>query len=522
MSTAKRDSQSTAGAGIALQALIELAPDIVALIDRDRVIEYVSPAVERILGYNPDELVGKGFEEILHPEDLETANKAFATMLGTQDVVTAQDRFRRKDGSWITLETVGRNYLDMPELEGILVCCRDITRHVALESTLRKSADESADLFENAPCGYHSVDVAGAYRRVNATELRLLQRTRDELVGKILFADLLAPASLPTYWNGFAILKKEGEVGNLEVEVVRKDGTTFPALLQSIAVVDGQGRFVESRTTVYDITERKRAERALGNVNRALYVLSEARREIIVAGSESGLLNAICQVLVERGGYRLAAVHYVVHDARSTMKLVAKAGVGDHYLENAAITWADTELGQGPTGRAVRTGQAQVNQNFLTDPRVAPWRGLALGAGFQSSMSLPLKDESGVFAALGVYATEPDAFDTAEVRLLEDLAEELNFGIGSLLAEKFAREHVALKRGETLTEEPEPLARLSAREREVLKLVTEGHSSKEIARLLGVAPASIGTYRSRLMHKLNVEDLAGLVRFAIRHGIIKP
>jgi len=65
----------------------------------------------------------------------------------------------------------------------------------------------------------------------------------------------------------------------------------------------------------------------------------------------------------------------------------------------------------------------------------------------------------------------------------------------------------------------DPLARLSARERQVLKLVVEGSTSNEIAALLGVSPKSIDTYRSRLMLKLEVDDLPALVKCAIRHGI---
>jgi len=65
----------------------------------------------------------------------------------------------------------------------------------------------------------------------------------------------------------------------------------------------------------------------------------------------------------------------------------------------------------------------------------------------------------------------------------------------------------------------EPLERLSPRERQVLKLVVEGRTSHEIAALLGVSPKSVDTYRSRLMSKLEIEDLATLVKFAIRHGV---
>jgi RNA polymerase sigma factor (sigma-70 family) len=71
------------------------------------------------------------------------------------------------------------------------------------------------------------------------------------------------------------------------------------------------------------------------------------------------------------------------------------------------------------------------------------------------------------------------------------------------------------------TQKPAALDALSPRERQVLKLVVEGKTSKEIAAVVGVKPSSIDTYRSRIMTKLEVGDLASLVRFAIRHGVIK-
>ena len=66
------------------------------------------------------------------------------------------------------------------------------------------------------------------------------------------------------------------------------------------------------------------------------------------------------------------------------------------------------------------------------------------------------------------------------------------------------------------------LAVLSAREREVLVLVVQGRTSKEIAGIVGVKPSTIDTYRSRIMAKLGIEDLPSLVRFVVRHGLIKP
>lgn len=235
---------------------------------------------------------------------------------------------------------------------------------------------------------------------------------------------------------------------------------------------DGEGAFVESRTTVYDITERKKAEAGLKKVNRALRILSDARQAIIRGRSESELLGDICRLVVERGGYRRACVLFGREDDVSTMKLAAEAGQ-------------------------------------------------AGGIGI-SSVSVPLKDRSGVFGRLSVYTGEPDAFDTEEVALLEELGDDVSFALGSLWAEQLTDERATLKRDATETAKADPLLGLSPREREVLKLVAEGQTSKEIAAALGVAPSSVDTYRSRLMIKAGVRDVSGLVRFAIRKGVIQP
>jgi DNA-binding NarL/FixJ family response regulator len=68
--------------------------------------------------------------------------------------------------------------------------------------------------------------------------------------------------------------------------------------------------------------------------------------------------------------------------------------------------------------------------------------------------------------------------------------------------------------------ETSPLEQLSPREREILQLVAEGKTSQEIAQRLSISSKTVDTYRSRLMHKIGVKNLAGLVKFAIRHGLI--
>lgn len=182
--------------------------------------------------------------------------------------------------------------------------------------------------------------------------------------------------------------------------------------------------------TFHDITARKQAERALQRLNRTLRTLSAANAAVVRATTEEELLNEMCRVGVEVGGYRLAWIGFVVKDEAKTVQPVAWSGEHPEYIQAAKITWADSsERGHGPTGTAIRTGEAQINQDVATNPAMAPWRSEMLRCGFKASIALPLKNRLEVFGTLTFYAGEEDAFGPDEVDLLKELAADLAFGI---------------------------------------------------------------------------------------------
>jgi PAS domain S-box-containing protein len=189
--------------------------------------------------------------------------------------------------------------------------------------------------------------------------------------------------------------------------------------------------------------EQKVAERTseLHRLNRELSAISDCNLALMKAEDEQTLLDEICRIICDEAGYRMAWVGYPEHDESKTLRMVAWGGLDDGYLENAHITWADTERGQGPGGTAIRTGRTAWTQDFATDPLAAPWRENALQRGYRSCICLPLKDEeSGVLGALGIYSTEPNAFTPDEIRLLEELAGDLAFGIQNLRNRNARRE----------------------------------------------------------------------------------
>ncbi len=96
------------------------------------------------------------------------------------------------------------------------------------------------------------------------------------------------------------------------------------------------------------------------------------------------------------------------------------------------MTWAEGACGDGPYGRAIRSGEPQIVQDIAADPSMAPWHATAKECGFASAVVFPLRDASGVFAALMIYSPEIGAFDSDELNLLQELAGDLAFGVRSL------------------------------------------------------------------------------------------
>lgn len=151
---------------------------------------------------------------------------------------------------------------------------------------LQQRSDEIQDLYNNAPCGYHSLDADGRVVRVNDTELQWLGYERQELLGKP-FAELLTPQGQLKFQENFPQFKQQGWVNNLEFELICKDGSTLPVNLNATAMYDAAGQFLMSRSTLFDIRDQKQIEAALRD--------SEAKFRSLSESSPSGVLMTDAQ-----------------------------------------------------------------------------------------------------------------------------------------------------------------------------------------------------------------------------------
>jgi PAS domain S-box-containing protein len=179
----------------------------------------------------------------------------------------------------------------------IYLSARHLTRVDQERMRMKKAAEDNAaemlDLFNNAPCGYHSTDVDGVITRINDTELAWLGYRREEVVGRMKFSALLDQASRDDFGAVFNALKVRGAIEGFELVLKRADGSPLAALVNSQAVRDGLGSFMGSRDTVFDITSKKQTDRALRESNSQMRATLEKLQGVQSKMTEQARMRAL-------------------------------------------------------------------------------------------------------------------------------------------------------------------------------------------------------------------------------------
>ncbi len=301
------------------EALVRNAMDLMTICDGDNTIRYASPSVRTILGYEPEELIGVYVPDLVHPDDLAYATEQAARVVDKPTVRGAPVRYRRKDGSWVYLESVMANLLADPEVAGVLVNSRDVTIRVRAEEEiqhlsrnldaqvpqrtagliaavaqmedheplLRERAESLRNIFEHAAVGIVQLGKDGEWLMVNRRFCEMTAYPREELFRRT-FRDLVHPDDRDNDLEEMERLSA-GEIRTYSVEkrCVREDGHVVWMELTTSLVREHSGGAKCYVLIAEDITERKRSQAALRQSDEHYRaVVEQATEGIFLVDSE--------------------------------------------------------------------------------------------------------------------------------------------------------------------------------------------------------------------------------------------
>jgi PAS domain S-box-containing protein len=303
------------------RALVENSWDGVTLLDAEGIIRYASPATTRVLGYTPNEYVGRAGAEFVHPDDLPAAAEVLARVAATvAGTVTLSYRHRHKDGSWRWVETAATNLLADPHVRGLVLNSRDVTEAVAAAEALRRSEEQHRALAESVP------NLVWVYRPDGTPEY--FNRRWTEYTG-VSAEDLAAgtrpeivhPNDRPRMQEVWERALREGQLYEIEYRLRRADGAYRWHIGRAVPVRDPEDRVARWFGTCTDIHDRRRTEEERSRLARHIRLLLESTGEGIYGLDDEGHCTFINRAGAAMLGYTPEELvgremHSVIHHHR--------------------------------------------------------------------------------------------------------------------------------------------------------------------------------------------------------------
>ncbi len=262
------------------RGLMESLNSVVATVNYDGIVLYMNDTAAQQLGSTPKKLIGKTMHE-LFPKDhadrqLGRVQKVIRedqpAVFDTQTFIQGKLRWNHTsiqpihDGSGQVVHAL-INTTDVDEIKETQQKLEDLNH--TLEERVKQRTAEVQDMYENAPIGYHSLDVNSNLIMINQTHLNWLSYSREEMIGRSIL-DFLTPQSKLVFQEAYPDFMHRGWVRDLELDLLRKDGSVLPTLISSTAIYNERGDYLMSRSTVFDNTQRKLANETLQQANLEL------------------------------------------------------------------------------------------------------------------------------------------------------------------------------------------------------------------------------------------------------------
>ena len=243
--------------------VLESQSDFIARFNAANTITYVNEAFCQMFGMTKEELIGHSWTPLPVEEDIDRVNAALAKLSPCNPVVVIENRVNTPRGvrwaQFINSASFDENGL----LTSVQSVGRDFTERKELEERLVESVASFKDFYDNAPCGYYSLDQSGTIIAANKMTLGWLGATEGQVVGRRKMADFFTQEGRASFEKNFPLFVKNGHVEGLEFDVVSDDGAIHRLRVSATAIYGPDGAFLMSRSVMNDVTELRRNKERL-------------------------------------------------------------------------------------------------------------------------------------------------------------------------------------------------------------------------------------------------------------------
>ncbi|MEJ0069629.1 MAG: PAS domain S-box protein [Pseudomonadota bacterium] len=243
------------------RSVVQHSTDMIAIVDGAGLIIYLSPAVERLLGFQPDRLKGESVIALVHPDEQTRFAEVFKYLAAQPNrVAAAEHRLRHAEGHYVFMESIGVNLLGNPGVHGIVLNSRDVTRRRRVEEQLRlvtSAVDQSLDgvMIATAPIDQPAPEIV----YVNPALLGLTGYEEHELTGASP-AIVGGPGAAAAVLEQVNLCLQSGENSRFEVVSKAKDGRQYPMAVQVVPLKDDNARITHFVIICRDVTDERDAE----------------------------------------------------------------------------------------------------------------------------------------------------------------------------------------------------------------------------------------------------------------------
>jgi len=346
--------------------------------------------------------------------------------IGILHIMATQPRVFADEDVWFFRTMAGQAAIAIENARLYEAVKQELAERIEAQEALEQLSRQNELILNSVGEGIYGVDLQGNTTFVNPAALSMTGYEAEELIGKHQH-DLLhhsKPDMTPYPREESPIYKvlKDGTTHRITDEVFwRKDGTSFP-VEYIVTPMRERGEIVGAVVVFTDITERKRAEEEILRQVETINALYAGAQKLSETLDPLALAEEIAQTCVMIFDARLAWLGRAEPDGRVSVLTHFPAEI--EYPHQITVRWDESPEGQGPTGRAIRSGLPVVVENLAEDSQFAPWRETALTEGFCTSVALPLISHGRTLGALNLYSDQPGFFTPERVEVFQTYAHQ--------------------------------------------------------------------------------------------------